>query len=225
MVHVVTPHASDFIARKRDELRAAQADVVRKLGEGVASGEAAVSRPPPPESPGPRSSPRRSPAAGQLDRARHRAPTTSRSGRSTSAALASGRRSRRDRGHAGPADRAREHDDRPRDLQPHHVDLRGHGGGAVRNPARARVFSYISPLPGGRPRRGLPAPQPAVVLAVRCRRVHDLRQLPVAPLRGRLRRSRRCRSRSISNTHGVDSWVIGPLSRCWGSCCSRSTSS
>ena len=116
---------------------------------------------------------------------------------------------------ADAADRSREHPDPARDLQPHHVDVRGHRRGPVRNPAGARAVRLHLPPPDRRPRCRVPAAQPPVLLALRIRRLHHLRQLPVAPLRGRLRgASRRSPSPSTPTPTESTPGSSAPPSHC-----------
>ena len=139
--------------------------------------------------PAPRSSPRRSRPPARLDRARdQRQPQVGRDCSTSGAALVlPGRGCRVELVLMRVQLIVPENTPiRPRDLQPHHVDVRGHRRGPVRDPAGPRADRLHLPAPGGLSRCRVPAAQPAVVLALRGRRLHHLRQLPVAPLRGRL---------------------------------------
>ena len=91
------------------------------------------------------------------------------------------RRHRGDRAGApeGAADRSREHGDQSRHLRPGPVRVRGHGGDPVRDPAGPGAARLHRPASDRLARGRLPAPQPALVLALRGRGDDGLCQLPV----------------------------------------------
>ncbi len=154
----------------------------------------------------PRAPPRRGSSA-------RRAPTTRRwrcctsPPRSSFLALA-GRRVRAD---ADPADRAREHDHPARDLQPPAVSASGVSFAVLFCvPLVLGLIGYIGAAPDRRPRRRLPAPQPALVLALPGRRGHALRELPLRGARGRhARPAAAVEPRSSRPRNGADAWIAG----------------
>ena len=189
-VRVVSPDAYRAVRRSRSGATSPRprGTCSRRVTEnaipGLRSREPA--RPPSPR-PAPRSSPRRSRAAGRAGSSERPAPTTSRSGSSTSAprcaswplavvelVLMQ-----------GAADRPREHGDPPRDLRPGPVRVRGHRGDPVRDPAGPGADRLHRAASDRLARGRLPAPQPALVLALPGRGGDRLRQLPVPAVRGR----------------------------------------